>query len=683
MLQAPLIHRSTAPIGERLWRVATAALCDVLALWDATTSADYLDSYFSRRKVRWLVPLGWSLGFINDHTLWADPTVVQCADAICFAVSIVGALPCARSSLSFDVIWILLSTGNLMATLYAWTAGYAGPHTGDLDWLLGMVGSNQLSLVLFSIAVGIQFTLLGLSLLVWVVLVYAFAPSIWAALFAGVLAACLVGLAMHTDKLCSEAFAAHRANEILLEYSSNGFCAIDIASGTVRSASDEVARLFALPSVAGRPVDNFVSKPDQERLLRLVRDRGRPMEVVNCVDEVKGEVFDCKMVRYMTSAKMAWLALQVVGERRAVEIAVPAGGKFGRDFAVLGAPIGAAPDAADPSGQGGADDAESVDDARSSIAETTATGRMFPNLAEPAHLIDTRGIVDLCIREHCLIPTEDIELGPCEIASGKAWQVKPGSWKGTPIAAKQSKASFGRMSAGEVIMNELRMLRLVRHPCLVQFFGVIVSPSTNAISLIVESTQAPDLCAYLRSPSGVATGPTPGESERARVLLQICWVMRHLHTHRPPIVHGSLKDTNVVVTRGSPYPKVKVLDFGCAQMRTRSQTRVRDSSSWRYRAPELWQEGDPLAPTPTMDIFALGGLMFLLASDTKPFSMITSDDVFFAVRLNRPVHPNWEDQKFTQGFWLDLPRSCMQHNPRDRPHIRHVQACVENTMAEA
>ena len=167
------------------------------------------------------------------------------------------------------------------------------------------------------------------------------------------------------------------------------------------------------------------------------------------------------------------------------------------------------------------------------------------------------------------------------------------------------------------------------------------------------------------------------------MLRQICWVLRHLHTHEPPIVHGNLKDSNVVVTNGSPYPMVKVLDFGCAQMHTRSQTRVRSTSSWRYRAPELWPEGDPPAPTPTMDIFALGGLMFLLASDTKPFSMITSDDVFFAVRLNRPVHPNWEDQKFTQGFWLDLPRSCMQHNPRDRPHIRHVQACVENTMAEA
>jgi len=79
-----------------------------------------------------------------------------------------------------------------------------------------------------------------------------------------------------------------------------------------------------------------------------------------------------------------------------------------------------------------------------------------------------------------------------------------------------------------------------------------------------------------------------------------------------------------------------------------------------------------------MDMFAFGGLMFLLASDTKPFSGLTENNVFFTYKKGQSVHPNWAMQTLTQGDWRELPRACMAHNPFDRPRIRDIFACVED-----
>ena len=160
------------------------------------------------------------------------------------------------------------------------------------------------------------------------------------------------------------------------------------------------------------------------------------------------------------------------------------------------------------------------------------------------------------------------------------------------------------------------------------------------------------------------------------MLRQICWVVVHLHTHDPPIVHGSLKDSAIAVECCEPYPKAKLLEFGFAQMRTYSQARTRGDNHWRYRAPELWQAGPRPAPRPAIDIFALGGLMFLLASDKKPFSGIAHDEVFFSVRKGQPVQPKWEEQRLAEGEWRELPKACMRHSPNDRPDCREVLARV-------
>jgi len=671
MLQAPLLRNSAKVPGVGLWHAARDAVSDVAELWEATATAEYLDSKFSRRHCRSLVPAWWTIVTILDTQSWVNPIPVQCADGACAIGSLIGILLFARSSLRFDTIVLVTYSISIYLNLYLWQKDWGAvalQREGNPSSIIWLQLTPYLSLV-FAGIVGTRSTVILVVLLVWIVLWLVFAPSLWYVLFGCALALLLFKFVLSVDTFCTDAFAAHRANEILLQYSSNGFCAIDIESETIRSASDQVVKLFPGTDIVGLRVADLVSGPDKQRLQRLVQAPDRPMEIVQCVDRTAGEAFDCKILRYMHSSKTAWLALQVVGERHAVVTEEVLSG--GRPSA---------------SGQGDADEVESLLGPASSIPDTTYTGRMFPNLVNASHEIDRDGILAICQEEHCLIPSNQIEVRDAEVASGSFWQVKSGSWKGTPVAIKTSRCLFGsNMSSAEAILNELRMLRLVRHPCLVQFLGVLVSPSTNEFSLIVESAQAPDLCAYLGSPSRVATHRTPSEVERSWVLSQICWVMRHLHTHVPPIVHGSLKDTNIVVEKssdiGTANPKVKVLDLGFAQMRTTSQTRARAGRSWRYKAPELWPL-DPPAPALAMDIFALGGLMFFLASDTKPFSMVDFDHVFFAVNQGRPMQPNWENQKFTEGFWGHLPRHCMEHDPHDRPNIIHIQECVESRWAE-
>ena len=110
---------------------------------------------------------------------------------------------------------------------------------------------------------------------------------------------------------------------------------------------------------------------------------------------------------------------------------------------------------------------------------------------------------------------------------------------------------------------------------------------------------------------------------------QVAEVLDHLHGQSPPIVHGDVKPSNVIVTSGSGE-RVTLVDFGISWRRESfTDTPVAPSGrgavgSPGYMAPEM-QGGAP--PTPAADIFGLAATTFALLVGEPP-------------RLGRP--PDWE-----------------------------------------
>jgi serine/threonine protein kinase len=167
--------------------------------------------------------------------------------------------------------------------------------------------------------------------------------------------------------------------------------------------------------------------------------------------------------------------------------------------------------------------------------------------------------------------------------------------------------------------------------------------------------------------------------------------------HEKGVVHRDLKPANVMVTREG---RLKVLDFGLAKLaRVESDVDVTQAASLPisnagqivgtvpYMAPEQIRGGPVDARS---DLFALGIVLYELASGMRPFVGATHADISSAILRDAP--------KPLASVRSDLPRDleriiaeCLEKNPRERMQtaldvsnaFRRVRKELERTEAGA
>ena len=155
--------------------------------------------------------------------------------------------------------------------------------------------------------------------------------------------------------------------------------------------------------------------------------------------------------------------------------------------------------------------------------------------------------------------------------------------------------------------------------------------------------------------------------------------VQFLHDLNPPIIHGDIRGSNVLV---SSEGQALLSDFGLCKLRhevTRTLSRignVKEGGSSRYLAPEILN-GDIIKWTPESDRYSLAMTFLELATLDRPFCEISNEyAVIIAVgQGRRPQRPpalgNFETEK-ADMFW-ELLESMWDHNPTQRlllPHVR-------------
>ncbi len=107
-----------------------------------------------------------------------------------------------------------------------------------------------------------------------------------------------------------------------------------------------------------------------------------------------------------------------------------------------------------------------------------------------------------------------------------------------------------------------------------------------------------------------------GVRETVELVLRICDAVQF--AHRNLIVHSDIKPSNILVADGAP----KLLDFGIAKVLAQDDTeRTRTMAQLLtpdYAAPELLSGG---AITTSVDVYALGVLLYELLSGSKPYRL--------------------------------------------------------------
>ncbi|MGK3993306.1 serine/threonine-protein kinase [Sorangium sp. So ce1024] len=160
--------------------------------------------------------------------------------------------------------------------------------------------------------------------------------------------------------------------------------------------------------------------------------------------------------------------------------------------------------------------------------------------------------------------------------------------------------------------NEIEALLRLRHPSLVKLcsYGVL---DGVGLYLAMELVRGETLDRYIARMGSLDT------IEALRIARRVAEALAHCHALN--VLHLDLKPSNIVLT--DPYePRLKILDFGLATLTVSFQpehARV-NAGTIAYLAPECLKRGALARPSPRMDLYAVGVVLYELLAGRLPFS---------------------------------------------------------------
>ncbi len=171
--------------------------------------------------------------------------------------------------------------------------------------------------------------------------------------------------------------------------------------------------------------------------------------------------------------------------------------------------------------------------------------------------------------------------------------------------------------------DEARAIANLSHPNIVTVHDVGDDGQTHYI--VMEYIEGQDLKKIIRT-EGVLT-----IKRTLDLAIQICDGIGF--AHRANLVHADVKPQNILVTVDD---RVKVTDFGIAQVLTDTQPMQRQEVVWgspHYFAPEQ-ARGEK--PTPASDVYSIGIVIFEMLTGRLPYTGASQQDLALA-HLREPV----------------------------------------------
>ena len=219
---------------------------------------------------------------------------------------------------------------------------------------------------------------------------------------------------------------------------------------------------------------------------------------------------------------------------------------------------------------------------------------------------------------------------------------------GRTVALKTFIHSFGE-DLEEQFLREARLIGQLSHPAIVQLYDVGINEEGTPF-LVMEYVAGTTLEEHLESHSLPLQRACTWAADIARALAL---------AHRTGIIHGDIKTGNIFVT---PEEKVKLGDFGIAQLATQISGSERVKGTPAYFAPEqiLGATQDQRS-----DQFSFGIVFYELLTGARPFNGDTVGAVCSEILYVEPLPPS----KLNPAVPPELDRviaRCLAKNPLER-----------------
>ncbi|PWA80056.1 Armadillo repeat-containing protein 3 and Serine/threonine-protein kinase CTR1 [Artemisia annua] len=247
------------------------------------------------------------------------------------------------------------------------------------------------------------------------------------------------------------------------------------------------------------------------------------------------------------------------------------------------------------------------------------------------------------------IPWGDMVLKE-RIGAGSFGVVHRADWNGSDVAVKILLEQDFHPERLNEFLQEVAIMRRLRHPNIVLFMGAVTQPPN--LSIVTEYLSRGSLYRLLHKP-----GAKEALDERRRLSMayDVAKGMNYLHRRNPPIVHRDLKSPNLLVDR--KYT-VKVCDFGLSRLKANTFL----SSKTAAGTPE-WMAPEVLRDEPSnekSDVYSFGVILWELATLQQPWGNLNPAQVVAAVgfkckRLEIPCDVNPQVAALIEACWANEP----------------------------
>ncbi|KZS96383.1 kinase-like protein [Sistotremastrum niveocremeum HHB9708] len=241
-------------------------------------------------------------------------------------------------------------------------------------------------------------------------------------------------------------------------------------------------------------------------------------------------------------------------------------------------------------------------------------------------------------------------------------------YEGKPVALKM--VSRDLMESPERVQWRRKLLdrRLLRHHFLLPFLGVY--SEGDSLFMVSSWADGSDVLSYMRRHPNC---------NRLRIISQIAEGLQYLHNSEPPVVHGRLKPSNVLMSKQGD---VFLSDYAIGL-----QDDGVKSIPLGFGAPEFTADGKGVhdVHTPAADIWAFGSLVMQIMTEAEPFSQFGTfpSEVWSTVVAGRvPEQPTQEDvlaRGLDDNLW-EVVKSCWAFIPTERPTITDVLERVRRLL---
>ncbi|KAG9075803.1 hypothetical protein FRC06_009880, partial [Ceratobasidium sp. 370] len=230
-----------------------------------------------------------------------------------------------------------------------------------------------------------------------------------------------------------------------------------------------------------------------------------------------------------------------------------------------------------------------------------------------SHMNISRGLLGMQQASGELPPIAFLEGHECRltgnapIAGSTVYDVYEGLWLGEEkVAVKVLRSSKASENNVKRFHRQVNIWHRMKSKYILRFYGV----ASYLVSPWCENGDAPK---YLkRNP----------QADRLKLILDVAYGLRYLHSQNPPIVHGSLQGSNVLIGDGGG---ALLADFGLSKA-LEDLTAVPFTQStgangcYRWMAPELHEDGGQM--TLKSDTYSWAMTALELYSDKVPYAKI-------------------------------------------------------------